>query len=86
MITAASMLLPLLGILGFNTPVGLVIAMLACAAGGTMIFHGNDDFFWVITSTSEMKPDVAYKTLPIISIAQSLTALVCVFILQFIFL
>ncbi len=86
MITAASMLLPLLNILGFTTPIGLVIAMLACAAGGFMVFHGNDDFFWVITSTSEMKPEVAYKTLPIISVAQALTALAMVFILQFIFL
>lgn len=44
MITAASMLLPLLDILGFNSPIGLVIAMLACAAGSFMVFHGNDDF------------------------------------------
>ena len=44
MITAASMLLPLLDVLGFNSPMGLVIAMLACAAGGFMVFHGNDDF------------------------------------------
>lgn len=86
MITAASMLLPLIDILGFNTPIGLVIAMLACAAGGFMVFHGNDDFFWVITATSEMKPDVAYRTLPIISIAQSITALILVFILHMIFL
>lgn len=86
MITAASMLLPLLGILGFNTPIGLVIAMLACAAGGFMVFHGNDDFFWVITTTSEMKPEVAYKALPLISIAQAVTALALVSILQFIFL
>ncbi len=86
MITAASMLLPLLDVLGFTTPIGLVIAMLACAAGGFMVFHGNDDFFWVITSTSEMKPEIAYKTLPIISVAQALTALVMVFILQFIFI
>ncbi|NLZ54400.1 MAG: GntP family permease [Thermoanaerobacteraceae bacterium] len=86
MITAASMLLPLLDILGFNTPIGLVIAMLACAAGGFMVFHGNDDFFWVITTTSEMKPDIAYRTLPIISIAQAVTALILVFILQVILL
>jgi GntP family gluconate:H+ symporter len=65
---------------------GRVIAMLACAAGGMMVFHGNDDFFWVITSTSEMGPDIAYKTIPITSVVQSLTALVCVFILQFILL
>ena len=86
MITAASMLLPLLEVLGFNTPMGLVIAMLACAAGGFMIFHGNDDFFWVVTSTSGMKPEVAYKVFPLISVLQSVTALVCVFILKMIFL
>lgn len=86
MITAASMLLPLLGVLGFTTPIGLVIAMLACASGAFMVFHGNDDFFWVITSTSGMKPDVAYRTLPIISVAQSLTSLAFVYILYLIFL
>jgi len=60
--------------------------MLACASGGFMVFHGNDDFFWVITSTSDMKPDVAYRTIPITSVAQAITSLVLVFILQFIFL
>lgn len=86
MITAASMLVPLLEVLELNTPIGLVIAMLACASGGFMVFHGNDDFFWVITSTSEMKPDVAYKVFPFISILQAFTSLVIVFILQLIFL
>lgn len=86
MITAASMLLPLIDILGLNTTIGRVIAMLACAAGGFMVFHGNDDFFWVITTTSEMKPDIAYRTIPIISVAQAVTALILVFILQMIFL
>jgi len=60
--------------------------MLACAAGGFMVFHGNDDFFWVVVSTSGMKPEVAYKTFPIISVLQSVTALICVFILKIIFL
>ena len=86
MITAASMLLPLVDVLGFNSPIGLVIAMLACASGGFMVFHGNDDFFWVVTSTSGMKPEVAYKVFPIISVLQALTSLACVFILQMIFL
>lgn len=86
MITAASMLVPLLGVLGIDSPIGLVIAMLACASGAFMVFHGNDDFFWVITSTSGMKPDIAYRTIPIASIAQSLTSLAIVYILQLIFL
>ncbi len=86
MITAASMLLPLIDILGFNSPIGLVIAMLACASGGFMVFHGNDDFFWVITSTSGMKPETAYKVFPLISVLQAFTALACVFVLKLIFL
>lgn len=86
MITAASMLLPLVDVLGFNTPIGLVIAMLACASGGFMVFHGNDDYFWVITSTSGMKPEVAYKIFPLISVLQAFTSLACVFVLYLIFL
>lgn len=85
MVTAATMIVPLMDVLGFATPMGRVIAMLACAAGGMMVFHGNDDFFWVTATTSEMDTSVAYKTIPIISVLQSLTALACVFILSLIF-
>ena len=86
MVTAATMITPLLDVLGFASPMGRIIAMLACAAGGMMIFHGNDDFFWVTATTSDMDTSVAYKTLPIISVLQSLTALLVVFILSLIFL
>ena len=65
---------------------GHIIAMLACAAGGMMVFHGNDDFFWVVTTTSDMDTSVAYKTIPLISVLQSLTALLCVFLLSLVFL
>lgn len=81
MVTSATMLAQVLDVLGMVSPMGRVVAMLACAAGGFMVFHGNDDFFWVITSTSEMKSEVAYKTLPLASIAQSIVALAIVFVL-----
>ena len=79
MVTAATMLAQVLEPLGMASPMGRVVAMLACAAGGFMVFHGNDDFFWVVTSTSGMDTGTAYKTLPLASIAQSLTALVIVY-------
>ena len=85
MVTSATMIYPLLDVLGFASPMGHIIAMLACAAGGMMVFHGNDDFFWVVTTTSDMDTSVAYKTIPIISVLQSLTALLCVFLLSLIF-
>lgn len=86
MVTSATMIYPLLDVLGFGSPMGHIIAMLACAAGGMMVFHGNDDFFWVVTTTSDMDTSVAYKTIPIISVLQSLTALLCVFLLSLVFL
>lgn len=85
MVTSATMITPLLDVLGFASPMGRVIAMLACAAGGMMVFHGNDDFFWVTATTSDMDTSVAYKTIPVISVLQSVTALVVVFILSLIF-
>ena len=86
MVTAATMITPLMDVLGFASPMGRVIAMLACAAGGLMVFHGNDDFFWVTATTSEMDTSVAYKTIPIISVCQSLAALAVVFVLSLIFI
>jgi GntP family gluconate:H+ symporter len=76
------MLAPMLDALGFGTPMGTVIAMLACASGGFMVFHGNDDFFWVATSTARMKSNIAYKVFPIASVAQAFTALACTYLLQ----
>lgn len=86
MVTSATMIYPLLDVLGFASPMGHIIAMLACAAGGMMVFHGNDDFFWVVTTTSDMDTSVAYKTISLISVLQSLTALLCVFLLSLVFL
>lgn len=84
MVTAATMLSPLLDALGFVGPMGRLVAMIACASGGFMVFHGNDDFFWVITSASSMEPSVAYRTLPLASIAQSFTALLLAYIMKII--
>ena len=78
MVTAATMITPLIDVLGFGSPMGRVIAMLA--------FHGNDDFFWVTATTSDMDTSIAYKTLPIISVLQSMTALVTVFLLSMVLL
>lgn len=62
------------------------VALPACAVGGMMVFHGSDDFFWVVTTTSDMDTSVAYKTISLISVLQSLTALLCVFLLSLVFL
>lgn len=84
MVTAASMLAPLLEVLGISSPLGLVIAMLACASGGSMLFHANDDFFWVATSTLELDTGLGYKAFSIASILQAFTGLAIVYLLKII--
>lgn len=86
MVTAATMISPFLEVLGLGSPAGHIIAVLSCAAGSLAVLHGNDDFFWVIAATSEMETSTAYKTLPVISVLQSFTALICVYILSIIML
>lgn len=86
MVTAASMLAPLLDVLGMASPMGRVLAMLACASGGAMLFHANDDFFWVASSTLGISTEKAYKTFTVASIAQSLTGIIVVYLLKFILL
>lgn len=86
MVTAASMLAPLLEVLGMATPMGRVLAMLACASGGAMLFHANDDFFWVASSTLGISTETAYKTFTVASVAQSLVGIVCVYLLKLILL
>ena len=86
MVTTASMMSAVIEPLGFGSPLGLVLVTLAACSGSSMIFHGNDDFFWVISSSAEMRPEVIYKILPVASIAQGLTGLTCTYLVYFIFM
>lgn len=51
-ITAASLVQPLLGVLGLDTATGKLFTVLAMGAGSMMISHTNDAYFWVISRLS----------------------------------
>lgn len=72
-ITAASIVQPLLMSLGLDTDSGRLLCLLAMGAGSMMISHANDAYFWVISKFSglEMKP-----MLQVYSIATLLMGLV----------
>jgi GntP family gluconate:H+ symporter len=57
-ITASSIILPLLPALGLQTETGKLLCVLSMGAGSMMISHANDAYFWVIAKFSglEMKP------------------------------
>ena len=57
-ITAASIILPLLPALGLSSENGRLLTVLSMGAGSMMVSHANDAYFWVISKFSglEMRP------------------------------
>ncbi len=57
-ITSASIIQPLLPVLGLDSDTGRLLCMLALGGGSMMVSHANDAYFWVISKFSglEMKP------------------------------
>lgn len=85
-ITAASIIHPLLPALGLDSDMGKLLCMLALGGGSMMISHANDAYFWVISKFSglEMKPML--KVYSVATLLMGLTTLVIVYILSLILL
>ncbi len=60
-ITAASIVAPLLSNLGFETALDKAIAVVAIGAGSAVISHANDSAFWVVTQLSSMDVKTGYR-------------------------
>ena len=61
LITAASIISPLMVTLGFTTPVEKALVVLAIGAGSAVVSHANDSFFWVISQLSGMSVQTSYR-------------------------
>ncbi len=61
MITTAGMMAPLMETMGFTSPLGKVLVVLAIGAGSMVASHANDSYFWVVSQFSDMKTEEAYK-------------------------
>src|SRR5690625_1100453 len=61
LITTASILMPMMGTLGFETEMEKAIVVLAIGAGSAVVSHANDSFFWVVTQLSGMDPKTGYR-------------------------
>jgi gluconate:H+ symporter, GntP family len=81
-ITAASIIQPLLPALGLNTGAGPLICVLSMGAGSMMISHANDAFFWVIAKFSGLEMKAMLAVYSIASFLMGLTAIGMVFLLH----
>ncbi|MFX0556187.1 GntP family permease [Maribacter sp. CXY002] len=61
LVTTASIVAPLVGVLGLNEPFLLAMTVLAIGAGSSVASHVNDSFFWVLTQLTGMNVKQGYQ-------------------------
>jgi gluconate:H+ symporter, GntP family len=81
-VTASSLVLPLLPALGMNDEHGKLLCVLAMGAGSMMISHANDAYFWVIAKFAGLEMKTMLRVYSIASILMGLTTITCVYILS----
>ncbi len=81
-ITASSLVLPLLPALGLDTETGRLLCVLAMGAGSMMISHANDAYFWVIAKFSGLEMKIMLKVYSVATVFMGITALMMVYILS----
>ena len=61
LITTASIIMPMMGSLGFVTELDKAMLVVAIGAGSAVFSHANDSFFWVVTQMSGMDVKTGYR-------------------------
>jgi GntP family gluconate:H+ symporter len=83
-ITAASIVLPLLPALGLATANGHLLTVLAMGAGSMMISHANDAYFWVIAKFSGLELKTMLWVYSVATVLMGVTSLIMVYVLSMI--
>jgi GntP family gluconate:H+ symporter len=81
-ITAASIVQPLLPALGLATEKGQLFAVLAMGAGSMMISHVNDAYFWVIAKFSGLEMKTMLKVHSVASALMGVVSLLTIYLLS----
>lgn len=85
-ITAASIVQPLLAALGLESETGKILCVLSMGAGSMMFSHANDAFFWVISKFSGVPMNAMLKVYTTAMIVMALVSLSVVYILSLLIL
>lgn len=73
--SAASILMPLLPALGFDTAHTRLLALLAMGAGSMAVSHSNDSYFWVISRFGHVPMATLLRTYTLITFAMGVSTL-----------
>lgn len=81
-ITAASIVLPLLPALGLQHGNGPLFSVLAMGAGSMMVSHANDAYFWVIAKFSGLDMKTMLYVYTVASVLMGIVSLLFIYILS----
>ena len=81
-ITAASIVLPLIPALGLNTETGKLLCVMAMGAGSMMVSHANDAYFWVISRFSGLNMKTMLRVYSTATLLMGLTTITIIYMLS----
>jgi gluconate:H+ symporter, GntP family len=79
-ITTASLVAPMLSLLGLDSEWGRLFAMLSMGAGSMVISHANDSYFWVVANFSEIDADATLKVYSSSTLVMGLVVFGCIWL------
>lgn len=85
-ITASSIILPLLQPLGLDSENAKLLTVLAMGAGSMMISHSNDAYFWVISKFSDIDIRTMLRVHSVASILMGVLTMIFVWLLSLVIL
>lgn len=80
LITTASIIMPMMGALGFSTEIDKAMLVIAIGAGSAVFSHANDSYFWVVTQMSGMDVKTGYRLHSLGSAILGVTAIILLYI------
>ncbi|WP_067607375.1 GntP family permease [Nocardiopsis listeri] len=81
-VSTSAMLAPMLGSLGLDSSMGMVLTVLAVGAGAMVVSHANDSYFWVVSQLSRIPVATAYRTLTVATAIEGLAAFATIMVLS----
>lgn len=85
-ITAASLVTPVLPDLGLQSSTGMALAILSMGAGSMVISHANDAYFWVISRFSNLETSATLKVYSVATLLMGITVQLLIWVLSLVIL
>ena len=79
-ITTSSIIFPLLSVLGLDSEMGKVWAIMALGVGSMTVSHANDSYFWIVSQMSDMDVKTDYRTHTVGTLLQGTVGIIVVLI------